>query len=244
MQGLLRRAERLVQGETVGAGNTFVVPGDDELDRNRDAGGDPGRRRAAAEPQHGGADPWLGGHERDAEATAQRDTPVADRAATDVLELLDGVHDRLPFGHGVLGGQQLESSEQRCHVGAGIDAGLVLAGDPVQYGMEWPVPVARDVHAHDRGTQAGDEPVSAVQDGGCLLVLAAAVTDDDQRAGAGGAGRGPQDTGNLTEGEKLLADAVRRAGGVNVHRRASPFGMPGRALPGPCEAGSPDRLQR
>jgi hypothetical protein len=61
-----------------------------------------------------------------------------------------------------------------------------------------------------RETALGHEAACTGHDAGSLLVLAAAVSHQDERTSTGGTFRRPQHARNLAEGKELFADAIRR----------------------------------
>jgi hypothetical protein len=67
----------------------------------------------SSSPWDGRANAGFGGDEGDAEAAAQGDAPVADRAGADMVELLERVEDGPPFRDGLTGHQCLECGDQR-----------------------------------------------------------------------------------------------------------------------------------
>jgi hypothetical protein len=194
--------------------------------------------------QHRRADPGLGGDERNTESAAQRHTPIAHRAGPDVDNLLDRVQDRLPFGDGLASHERLEAGDQRSQFLSGIDASLVPRRDPVVLLILRPVAMAGHVDRRHREATFGHEAARTGHDAGGLLVLPTAVSHQDQRAGAYGTFRRPQHAGNLTEGKELFAGAAGRRLRDEAHSVSSLSGCLLRALPRPCEGGSPDLSQR
>ncbi|GAA1654842.1 hypothetical protein GCM10009828_100600 [Actinoplanes couchii] len=216
VQRLVRRTQRLEQGQALLPRNPLVVPLDQELDRHGDPRRDLGVGHGPGEPEHRGADPGVGGHERNPEPTAQRHTPVADRPGTDPR--LHVVDDGLPLGNGLLSGESLEPGK--------ILNGTNRLGDLIQPLVRSPVPVVRNIRRHD-GEARGHEPLSPVKNGGMLLVLPTTMTDKDQRRRSGDVGS-PQNSGNVTDREILHGEAFRGC-------------LCGRSLR-PCGGGSrPDR---
>jgi hypothetical protein len=73
-----------------------------------------------------------------------------------------------------------------------------------------PVTVPGGVDGRDRETAGGDIAVGAYGQAGFLLVLAAAVAEQNQRAVARRSGGCPEHAGDVAEGEQSFRDAVRR----------------------------------
>jgi hypothetical protein len=113
--------------------------------------------------------------------------------------------------------------EYRSHVLAGLHAVPHLADEPVVLLGSRPVAMGGRVDGRHREPALGREAAGTRHDAGRLLVLAAAVSHQDQRAGTGGAVRRPQDAGDLTKGEgkgeELFGDAVGRRLGGEAHLR-------------------------
>ncbi|MFI7111628.1 AAA family ATPase [Nonomuraea sp. NPDC050227] len=221
VQGLLGRGQGVEQGQGLGPRHPFVVPLQQEPHRDGDPGGGLDRgERGAAQPQDRRADPRLGGHQRDPQGAAQRHAPVTHRPL-----VAERVQDRPPLRHGLGGQQRVQLGQQR---GGVARAGHPLphrGDDPLVFGASGPVAVGRRVDGRRREAAFGRQPVRASHDARGLLVLPAAVPDEDQAAGFGVL-RGPQDAGDVAEGEGSFDDAVGRRPGEKTHARPEPFGMP------------------
>ena len=89
-------------------------------------------------------------------------------------------------------------------------------------------------------TTFGHESACTGHDAGGLLVLPAAVAHQDQGTSPNGAFWRPQHAGYLTEGKELFNDAATRRLGDEAHSVSSLPGCLLRALPRPCDGGSPD----
>jgi hypothetical protein len=127
-----------------------------------------------------------------------------------VAERLDRVQDRPPLRDGLASHERLEASHQRSQFRSGLHASLILRRDPVVVRFRRPVAMAGHVDRCHGETMLGHEAARSRHNGGGLLVLPAAVAHQDQGARAGSTFWRPQDAGNLSEGEDLLADAAGR----------------------------------
>jgi hypothetical protein len=77
--------------------------------------------------------------------------------------------------------------------------------------------VVRRIDRDHRETAGLDEVMRVGDEAGGLLVLAPAVSHQDQRTRAVEAFRCPQHAGDLVEGEELFGDAVVRRLGAEAH---------------------------
>ena len=134
-----------------------------------------------------------------------------------MIQLLECVQDRLPFRNGLARHERLEASEQRSPLLPGRHASLILGRDAVVLLIFGPVTMGGHVGRRHREPALGDEAERAGHDAGSLLVLAAAVSHQDQGASPGGAFWRPQHAGNITEGKELLKDAAGRRLGGEAH---------------------------
>jgi hypothetical protein len=184
---------------SAGGGGAHPVPLHQEQHGDGDPRGGAVRGERPAEARHRRADPGLGGHERDAEPAAQRHSPVARRAGADVVQFLDRVQGPLPFRDDLVRHERLEGGDERGAVRAAVHAGLVLGGDPRILLVPGPAAVAGTSSA---ATAKPPSPEAARmgRDVRGFLVLAAAVTHQDQGTGTLRAVRRPQHAGKLAEG--------------------------------------------
>jgi hypothetical protein len=156
-----------------------------------------------------------------------------------VVELLDRGQHGLPVGDGLPGQQGVDGRGRLGRILTGGHTCPHVARELDELLGFRPVAVVGGVDRGDGETPFGGEPVRAGQNAGGLLVLAAAVSHQDQRAGAGGVLRREQDAGDLAEGEGLFGDAVGRhlRGQAEAHGVSKPFGGAwcGRSLDHPWE---------
>ncbi|MEV0971360.1 transposase [Microtetraspora glauca] len=221
VQRLLSRGQGVEQCQGLLARHPLIVPLHQELHRDGDPGGALGRRqRRPVQPQYRRADPRLGGNQRNAESAAQRHAPVTHGA-----QIPERVQDRAPFRDCLGGQQRVKLGQQRDRVARAGHAGPHLGDDPVVFGGLGPVAVGWGVDGRHRETALGHQPEGAGHDARSLLVLSAAVSDEDQGTGFS-IFRRPQHAGDLAEGEGSFGDAVGRRLRGEAHARFKPFGMP------------------
>ena len=159
--------------------------------------------------EDGGADPRLGRRQRQADRGAERHAPVAHRPAIGLAGVLaQGVEDRLPLGDrpgrqfGVVTGDvRADRLAGRHQLPQPRDEAFVLL-------RPRPIAVAGGVDADRREAAAGRVPAATGDHARRLLVLAAAVAEQDQRPGAVGVGGRPEHAGDAVEDEEPFRDAV------------------------------------
>jgi myo-inositol-1-phosphate synthase len=207
VQGLLGGAERVEQPHGGVPRMAFIVPLHDELDRDRDPCRDRGEPVAADKAEDRGGDPGLGREEADAHLAPLGQAVVPDRpAVADGIQLLECVQRGLPVGDEL---RRHHLAEGRPRRAGGLTRGQPFLDDrdePPYLRVLGPVAGSRRVDRGDRETAEGNIGDGPGQHAGFLLVLAATVPDQDQRAGTSTRRGRPQHARRLPDREELLAD--------------------------------------
>ena len=129
-------------------------------------------------------------------------------AFADGVQFLQCVQGGLPVGNELRRHGFVEGGPRRS---AGLARGLSFLDErdePPDLRVLRPVTGTWRVDRGDRKAAGGDVGKGSGDDLPSLLVLAAAVPDQDQRTGTGALGRRPEHPGDVPDGEQLFADAV------------------------------------
>ncbi len=210
MQRFLGGGDGVEQREAGLARHDLVVPLEQELHRDGDAGRGVGEGVVADETEDSGGDPGFGGDERHTDHAAQRHPPVPHGSARpDAVEVLESVQGGLPLGNGLGGTGGVVLGDQRADGLAGRHPLPQFRGEPLVVRGSWPVAVPGCVDRDHRETEMCRVAVGTGHQTRGGFVLTASVSEQHQGAGPDGINRGPEHTGDAVKGEQSFRDAGR-----------------------------------